>query len=99
MKVAKFTWMIFAEEDIGHALNIPYNCDFVAAELSKENEYLIKEIYYVKSSGPFFVDFGIWSNKSGLILNDKFNEQRKDMRGVALVRGDSYGYVKVKNYL
>lgn len=73
---------------------MPYNCEFLHAQLSmKEDKYLVKEIYYVKNDGPFAVHFGAWSDTSGLERNVKFNEERRDMTGVTLVRGDSNGFV------
>lgn len=93
LKVAQFNWLIFANESIDHAFYIPYNFNFLRVELSKENKYLVKEIYYVKNIGPFVVDLGIWSTSSGLILNEKFNADKRDMKGARIIRGDHSGIV------
>lgn len=91
--------MIFVNEKIGNQLKIPYNCNFLTVEFVNENEYLVKEIYYVKSSGPFSADFGVRSDKSGLIVNKNFHNDRKNMRGATLIRGDNTGIVSKQQIL
>lgn len=53
----------------------------------------------MKSSGPFSADFGVRSDKSGLIVNKNFHNDRKNMRGATLIRGDNTGIVSKQQIL
>lgn len=104
--VIKFIWIVFTNGNIDSRLYIPYNCKFLTAQTSHDNEYLVEETYYVKSAGPISLNFGIWSNTTGLVTNIQFQTQRKNLRGISLIRTDldvefvsAYVYIYFKQKL
>lgn len=79
---------MFTNENFEIGINIPYNCKFFIIQKIGGNKFLIKEIYYVKYSGPFEVDVGNWFETFGLTVDKELESNRRNMKRVALLRAE-----------
>lgn len=81
--LSNYIWLTFEKTEVSPSSYIPYNCQFLIFDDSKENdEVQIMELYNPRRGSPVKLKsfFGTWIINNGLtVSNNDFYKRRFDM--------------------
>lgn len=86
--MSRFTWFVFLKNQqstFSNDLIVPYNCEFVIIQETRESIYKLTEFYLVKNK-TFHYNFGIWDHDL-TITNFSMYSRRLNVNGTELIYG------------